>query len=492
MGKRSEKIILIIPPQGEISKEYLPSIGIAYLAAVLEKDNYEVKIIDSLIEGFNNKQTIDAVLKEKPFLVGISADSHNRFNAIEVINGVKESSNGEIFTVAGGHHFSPTAEQALANIPLLDIVVRNEGEQTLLELVNQLIKDSEIKSENLKNIKGLTFRDNDKIISTPDRDFIRNLDDLPSPAWHLFDIDKYNANLEGTVKYRAIGVSSSRGCPQNCIFCANNSFWKRMFRRHSPKRFVDEIEFLFREYGFRAFDFWDDTITIFRPHIEKICQEILNRKLPIKWYARARVDTVDFDLLALMKKAGCVAISFGVESGSEKILKIIQKNTNLEQIRNTANICKELSLITKFFFIHSLPQENEKDLNLSLDLIDELSFYSSKFHCYEGIARIYPGTQLETLAKKEGKISNNFNWYKKVYFDLNKEIGADPIIPLYENKELSLKRITEIVKQRKKERVKRKSLFSLAKKGIRLFFGAKNFREIKLLIKKFIELRIKK
>ena len=490
--ERIKKIILVIPPQVGISKEYLPSIGVGYLAAVLERNNYEVKIIDSLIAGFDNDQTVDAVLKENPFLVGISANTHNRFNAIEVIQGVKKNSNGEIFIVAGGPHFSPTANQAIANISSLDVVVRNEGEETLLQLVVQLTKDSKIKPENLKRIKGLTFRDGNEIISTPDRDFINNLDELPFPAWHLFDIDKYDARLEGIAKHQAIGVMSSRGCPQNCVFCANSSFWRRFFRRHSPQRFIDGVEFLFREYGFRAFDFWDDTITIYRPHIEEICQEILNRKLSIKWYARARVDTVDFDLLSLMKKAGCEAISFGVESGSEKILKVIQKNISLKQIKNTAKACKELDLNTKFFFIHSLPQEDEKDLNLTLDLIDELSSYSPKFHCHEGIARIYPGTQLEILAKKEGKIPNDFNWCEKIHFNLNEEIGADPVIPLYENKELPLRKIAEIVKQRKRKRIKRKNLFSLAKKGIKLAFGAKNIHEIKLLIKNFIELRVKK
>lgn len=483
------KIILIIPPQSETTtKDHLPSIGVGYLAAVLEKNNYQVRIIDSLIDGLDNVQTVDAALGEEPFLVGVNANTHNRFNAIEIIKGIKKKSNNEVFTVAGGPHFTPTAKDALINIPSLDFVVRGEGEETLLELVNQLVKDCKINPDNLKKINGLTFQSGAEIISNPNRDFIKNLDELPSPAWHLFNMDKYNARLEGIVKYRAVGLMSSRGCPHDCIFCVNSAFWKKIFRRHSPKRFVDEIEFLYKNYGFRAFDFWDDTMTIFRPHIEEICRLIIERNLPIKWYSRARVDTVDYKLLSLMKRAGCESISFGVESGSERIIKMINKKITLEQVRSIAKVCKELDLNTKFFFIYSLPSENENDLICTLDLMDELRSYSSKFHCYAGIARIYPGTNLEGLAKKEGKISDNFNWYQKIYFDLNKEIGADPIIPLYENSGLPLKRVANIVEERRRKWIKKRNPIDLIRKGFKILFRVRNVKDIKLIIKKFKEL----
>lgn len=488
----SRKIILIIPPQTEMSKEYLPSIGVAYLAAVAEKNNYEVKVIDSLICGYDVKQTINAAVKENPFLVGVSANTHNRFNAVDVINGIKNNNAGKIFTVAGGPHFTPTAKDALLNIPSLDFVVRNEGEITFIELINQLVKDRIINPENLKKINGLTFRNGQQIISNPDRDFIENLDDLPSPAWHLFDMDKYDARLEGMAKHRTVGIMSSRGCPHDCIFCVNSAFWKKIFRRHSPKRFIDEVEYLYKNYGFRAFDFWDDTMTIFRPHIEEICRLIIERNLEIKWYSRARVDTVDFELLSLMKKAGCESISFGVESGSERIIKKINKKITLEQVRGIAKICKELDLNTKFFFVYSLPSENEDDLKLTLNLMEELRSYSFKFHCYAGIARIYPGTNLEAIAKKEMKIPNDFNWYKKIFIELNKEIGADPTIPLYENESLSLGKIVDMVKKSEQEWIKKEGVLKLIKKGTRIIFRTRSIKGIKSLIRKFIDLKIKK
>jgi len=487
-----KKIILAIPPQVGLSKDHLPSIGVGYLAAVLEKNGYEVKIIDSFVEELDNSQTVDLIIKEAPFLLGVSATTHNRFNAMEILNRVKEKSNNEIFTVVGGPHFSLIADQAIVNIPSLDFVVRGEGEETMLRLASQLVEDGGIRTENLAKINGLTFRNNGKPVSNSDREFIKNLDSLPSPAWHLFSINKYNARLEGIIKYRAIGVMSSRGCPQDCVFCVNSAFWKKFFRHHSPKRFVDEIEFLHKKYGFRAFDFWDDTLTIFKPHVIEICNEIIKRNLSIKWYTRARVNTVDFELLSLMKRAGCRAISFGVESGSEKILRIIQKKITIQQVWDAAKACKELDLNTKFFFVHSLPGETKEDFNITLDLIDKLNAYSPNFHCYEGIARIYPGTQLETLAKKEGKLPVDFDWCAKVDFGYVGELGADSTIPLYDNGYLSFEKIIESVKQRKRQRAKKQNLGTLVKKGIKIFFQIRNFSDFKSAIRNFVDLRFKK
>jgi len=147
----------------------------------------------------------------------------------------------------------------------------------------------------------------------------------------LFEMEKYHRNIEGT-DIRAVGVMSSRGCPNRCAYCVNAAFRKGILRLRDPIKFVDEIEFLGNKYGLKGFDFWDDTLTISKEHVKRICNEILKRGLDIKWYARARVDTVDKEMLELMWKAGCIKISYGVESGSPRIIKIIRKNINSEQV----------------------------------------------------------------------------------------------------------------------------------------------------------------
>lgn len=198
-------------------------------------------------------------------------------------------------------------------------MLRGEGEITVVELL-----DTHFNKGDLNKMLGIAYKRSGEIINNPKRPLIENLDSIHMPAWHLFNLSKYKAVLEGEYKTRSIGVISSRGCPNQCSFYANASFWNTL-RLHSPKNFVDGVEFLHKEYNYQSFDFWDDTITLVREHILDICQEIINRGLDIVWYARARVDTVDEEMLKTMKKAGCRIISFGVESGSKNILKNIKK-----------------------------------------------------------------------------------------------------------------------------------------------------------------------
>lgn len=431
-----EKVVLVIPPQEKFTKDYLPSIGIGYLASSLEEAGYEVKIIDSYIEGLDEEATVSTVLKEGPDAIGVTGNSHNRFHAIAVCRGIKKKSNNSVLVCVGGCHFSPIAEQTLRDIPEIDVVVRQEGEETFVELLNHYFQ-----KKPLDNVLGITFRKDNKVISNPSRSFVKNLDDLPSPAWHLFKLEKYNARLEGEDRTRSIGVMSSRGCPNACSFCVNSAFWQKTFRKRSPKKFVDEVEFLHQNYGYRGFDFWDDTITIDKDHIREICEEIIRRKLDIIWYARARVNTVDREMLSLMKKAGCRIISFGVESGSLQILKNIRKNITLDQVRETVKICAELGLIVKLFFMYSLPGETLRDIQKTRDLMRELKFYGPHIHVIPAFTLIYPGTEIEFLAKKEGTVPKNFNWSKPLYFEFNKKINTNPTIPVYEQKNLKAEEI---------------------------------------------------
>ena len=327
------KVVLIIPPQESFSKDYLPSIGVGCLAASLERAGYEVKIIDSHVNNLNDQETVERALKEKPDAVGITANSHNRFHAIEVARGVKAKEK-DVLVCVGGCHFSSTAASTLKTIPEIDVVVREEGEESFLDLLNHYFQQKPF-----DDVLGITFRKNQEVVNNLPRPFIKNLDDLPMPAWHLFQLDKYEAKLEGGIGVRAIGVKNSRGCPYHCSFCVNSYFWKKLFRYHSPKRFIDEVEFLYNTYGYRGFDFWDDTITVVRDYIKEACEEILRRRLDIVWYARARVNTVDREILTLMKKAGCRVISFGVESGSPRILKTIQKGITIEQVKSATKLC---------------------------------------------------------------------------------------------------------------------------------------------------------
>ncbi|XOB42198.1 MAG: B12-binding domain-containing radical SAM protein [Candidatus Nealsonbacteria bacterium] len=457
-----KKIVLVIPPQEKFTKDYLPSLGLGYIAACLERANYEVKIIDSHINNFDDEQATNKVLEEKPDAVGITANSHNRFHAISVCKLIKRKSNNQTFISVGGCHFSPTAVSLLETVPEIDAVIIGEGEKTFVDLLNNYFQN-----KSLDNVLGIVFRKNGKIIKTPHRPFIKNLDGLPRPAWHLFELEKYDAKLEGEDETKSIGIMSSRGCPNACSFCVNSIFWKRIFRRHSPRRFVDDVEFLHKKYGYRGFDFWDDTITTVRKHIKGICEEILKRKLDIVWYARARVNTVDREILALMRKAGCKVISFGVESGNPEILKNIRKNITIEQVRKTVKICVDLNYIIKLFFMYNLPGETLEDIQVTRDLMRELKFYGPNVHVIPGFTLIYPGTEIENIAKREGSLAHNFNWNSPIKFTTNEKIGVNPTIPLYEQKQLKSEEIKSFLESKKTQNMEVIKSIPLVFRGIR-------------------------
>ena len=466
---------MIIPSQGKLTKDYLPSIGVGYVAASLERANFEASIIDSHAENLSDEETIEMAIKEGPDAVGINATSHNRFHAIAVARGIKRKSNGQIFVCVGGCHFSSTAQSILESVPEIDAVVRQEGEETFPELLNHYFS-----KKPFDDVLGITFRKNGGIVSNPPRPFIKNLDGLPLPAWHLFKLDKYEAKLEGEKNTKSIGIMSSRGCPNVCSFCASSNFWQRMLRRRSPEKFVDEIEFLNKKYGYRGFDFWDDTMTMVREHIQKICQEILKRKLDIVWYGRARVNTVDKEILALMRRAGCIAINFGVESGSPRILKNIQKNITLEQVKKVVKTCVDLDYIIKLCFMYSLPGETLEDVRKTRDLMRELKFYGPNVDVISAFTLIYPGTELEANAKRDGILPQDFNWSTPVEFPLNIKVEADPIIPLYEQKELKSGEIWDYLTSARTRRMELVKSIPLAINGIR------NFEDLKYLLRRGI------
>jgi len=436
-------ITLVIPPPESIDKQYSPNLGIGYIAAVLENAGYKVQIIDSLAEGLDEEATAQRVAASEAVAVGLTTTTDSRFRAIKTIQLIK-AKNPKIFIFVGGRHFHHTAESALKNVKEIDVVIRGEGELAVLELL-----DKHFEGGSIDAIKSVVCRKNGSIIINPLQPLIKNLDSLPFPAWHLFKLDRYNADLEGLRSgLRSIGVISSRGCPNLCIFCANASFWNTL-RLRSPKNFVDEIEMLNKNYGYGAFNFWDDTMTMVSKHISSICDEIIKRKLDIIWYARARVNTVSKEILEKMKEAGCRVISYGVESGSPKILKSIKKNISIGQILKAYDLSLGLGFNTKAFFMESFPGETLKDIEMTNDLKIKLLMIGLKHFRpvyitdVNNCTLIYPGTEIETIAKNENLLSKDFDWNKQTSFPLNKKFGFSPYIPVYQSPTLSIEEIMD-------------------------------------------------
>jgi len=456
---------------GEIEMAGLPFLGIGYVASYLEKrGGHNVKIIDAHSENLNIRETAEKILSFNPEAVGFTATTHNRLQAIRTIKLLKKN-NPSLFIMVGGPHFALSAKNALEKIPEINCIVRGEGEITTKELL-----DVWPNQDKLKDVLGITYRDvNGNIIENNDRDFVKDWSEFPFPAWHLYDLSKYRKIIYGT-DFRTIGVISSRGCPNLCAFCANAAFSRSRLRLRSPENFVDELEFLNKTYGFQGFNFWDDTLTVFKSHALAVCQEILRRKLDIKWYARARVNTVDRELINTMKKAGCVRISFGIESGSPRILKEIKKNINLEQARSAVRFSSEAGLIIGLNFIVNLPTETIEDLKMTVNMIKELRQYPNTTASY-GFALIYPGTAMESYAKEKNILDKDFSWNSPYAVAKPRITGEDPSVPYMEWQDMELERVKAFMV---KNLNTKEDIF---KKGVNKLKKVKSWKELRILLK---------
>ncbi len=416
-----KKVVLVNPPEVkfEVTKDPMPPLGLAMLAAMLEKENIPVTIIDGALDKIDVNEIPELVKKEDPFLIGVTGTTWNRFDSFETIRKIKKAM-PDIPVVYGGPHATFAAQDTLKNLPEVDIIVRGEGEHTFTLLVKSILA-----KEDISGIDGIAFRKNGDIVINPPATLIDNLDVLPEPARHMLKINQYNETFFGK---KSTTVMTSRGCPIECVYCSTSMLWGKFHRCRSPKLVADEIESLINKYGIEAVWFFDDTLTLKKSHIEGLIAEITSRKLNIIWYCEVRVNTVDKELLTAMYNAGCRYISFGVETGSPRILKTINKGITLQQVENVIDWCNELGIKTKAFFMLGLPDETVEDAKMTIDLIKKLKKKVTVIALAGGTS-ILPGTRMETWAKEKGYFPIDFSWVKPYYNLQNPTIGRDPRLP---------------------------------------------------------------
>ncbi|MFH1641566.1 MAG: radical SAM protein [Nanoarchaeota archaeon] len=387
------RIALIFPPYPNVRNYFMP-LGIAYLASVLEKGGHTVKIFDfALITHFNIKKHLRHVFNFKPNLIGFSVQTFTYKTAIKISHYIKKKK-PELPIVFGGPHPTYYPEKVIKEARI-EYVIYGEGEYSFRELADVLENKGKF-----SKIKGLVYKENGKIIKNSKRPLINNLDELPFPARHLFQTKKY---FDGKKKAMII---TSRGCPYNCIYCCKGIFGNR-FRQRSPKDVIAEIKSVKNRYKIDKFFFIDELFTFDKNFITKLCNEIIRIHLNIKWEALSRVDTVDLSLLEKMKEAGCNKIHYGIESGDPAVLKKINKNINLGQIKNAIKLTKQVGIKTDAYFILGLPGDNIDSMGKTIDLAYHLSLDNRNF----SLATALPGNYLwEKLQKNDSVIEKNFNF----------------------------------------------------------------------------------
>ena len=394
-------VLLIHPPYAWPNKSH--PLGLAYIAAVLEQSGFAVQIIDMDPMEMSVRDLRIEIIKIKPKIVGISFMTPQYNYAVEILKLIKEV-DSDIKTIAGGTHVSALPKEML-DIHELDFIVIGEGEITAKELVSVLIGNS---NKSLENIPGIGFVQNSKVFLNEPRELIADLDNLPFPSWHQLPMGRYSVANLGSEKNRPVyPLLSSRGCPNQCIFCSSHVIFKRKFRKRSADNIIDEIEFLERKYDAKQFDFVDDTITVDRKRMDCLCDYFILAKKDFLWMCNSRVNTVTPHLLKKMYRAGCCKIDFGVESGNQDILNNIKKGITIEQVIKAHRWAKEAGLVVSSFFMVGNLGETEEHIRRTADFIDKLK----TDYVAATIATPFPGTELYSMANSKGWIRER-DWSK--------------------------------------------------------------------------------
>lgn len=394
------RVLLINPPTD--SPQPIMPLGLAFLAAALEKNNVTVRVIDAWVERLDFNALGKQISNLGNFdLIGITIKSPTYAEAVKTIQVAKKVS-PESKIIIGGTHPSSLPEECLQENPQIDFVAVGEGDNLIIELVNAL-RDKENK---LSEIKGLVYRKNGKIINNGRAEPIKNLDDLPFPARHLFPIFKYRTHPPYRRYNSYVTMITSRGCPFQCTYCTK-SVSGQNYRSQSAERVVKEIEFLMKEYNTRQIHFYDDDFTINMKRVESICDRIIAKNIKIAWSCVTRVDLVSESLLVKMRRAGCWLISYGVESGNQQILDNVRKGYRVEQIKEAFKLTKEAGIRTLGYFMAGLPGETYTTLRDTV----KLSFLLQPDFVSWSITALYPGSKLYELAIG-GELGSNYNKQK--------------------------------------------------------------------------------
>jgi len=350
------------PPIIEEERGYNPPLGLLYLAGYLEKfTDYSVEVLDTQVEELSYPEIENIVREKQPEVVGVIAMT---FTLVDVVKTVKliKSVNKNIRVVLGGPHVYIFPNETI-NLEGVDYLVLGEGEEVLKDLLDHMDD-----YKRLKSIKGLVFKENGGIVNTGPRSLIKNLDVLPFPARHLVPSEKYRSLVLSRTPITTI--FTSRGCPYRCTFCARPHLGKK-FRARSAQNVVDEMEEC-TKMGIYGFLVYDDTFTVNKRRVIEICDELRKRKLDVEWDIRARVDTVDEEVLKSLKMAGCRGIHYGVEAGTERILEVLDKRIEISRTREIFLLTEKSKISTLGYFMIGNPRETREDIFETIKLMKEL------------------------------------------------------------------------------------------------------------------------
>jgi radical SAM superfamily enzyme YgiQ (UPF0313 family) len=386
-----------------------PPLGILYLAGYIEKfSEHEVGVLDCQIDGVGHGEISNHITELSPDVVGISATTFTLVDVLMAARAVK-SIDSKIPVVVGGPHPSIYPKET-AGLPEIDYVVSGEGEITFIKLLDRLSRGVDP-----EDVPGITYYRDGQVFQTGMQPLIDDLDIIPFPARHLVPYEKYWSVI--AKRSPVTTMITSRGCPYRCSFCARPHLGKK-FRARSAQNVVDEMESCV-EMGIHEFLIYDDTFTVDKQRVMDICHEIINRKLDIGWDIRARVDTVDREMLGKLKSANCERIHYGVESGDDGILKVLKKGISIDQIKRTFKLTREFGIKTLAYFMFGSPGESREHIEKSVAIAKELK----PDYIHITITTPFPASDLYKSGLKDGSIP----WDYWRYFARHPDADFQPL-----------------------------------------------------------------
>ena len=414
-GETMKRVLLIAPPFYRLMGSHYDGLhlGIAYMAAVLKEHGHHVKVYNAdhedslnyanlrdLFENYANykatlndpthpiwKEVKDKIAGFAPDIIGITMFTAN-YKAAKNIATLSKTLDSNVKVAVGGSHPTLDPEGTIAQAEF-DYVIRGEGEFPFLELVEG--------REN-RDIRGLSWKKDGEVIHNESRPFISDLDKLPFPSRDSF--------LNNT-NYREMGyIITGRGCPFSCTYCASPQIWQRIVRFRSVSNVIEELRYIKERFDPPLIHFVDDTFNLNKERTKKICQQIIDNGLNLKWVCEVRADNLDKELVSLMVEAGCTRMKLGVESGSDRILKMINKGFTTRTIRQAVAIIKEFQLPLTIYLMVGFPRETNEDLRQTIKLAEELDadYYSLS------VFAPYYGTQIWKMLQESGEKMDKEHW----------------------------------------------------------------------------------
>lgn len=396
------KTILLTPPldlqqrMGKLAEggAVMPGLGILYIAACLRQAGLPVMVLDAEGRGLDLAHTIQAIARENAGILGITATTLSIVPAAKVAQKIKAVI-PEIKVFIGGPHVTAMPVETMQHWPCLDGCVLGDGENSFLKIVQNLQNNLELQ----QGVDGLVWRQGDDIYTQPKKGHLQDLDTLPFPAWDLLQgfPEIYRPAFHSYRRLPVANIATTRGCPHACSFCDRSVFGRRTYS-HSVEYVVEMIEYLVKDFGIREISIKDDMFIMSHDRVVEFCRKLRNKKIDLTWSCNARVNSVGDELLREMKKAGCWMISYGIESGSPKMLEKMMKGITKNQVVKTLELTRRNNIVSKGFFMIGVPGETKETLEETISFVKELPLDELNVNFFTP----FPGSKLYDEVIEEG------------------------------------------------------------------------------------------